>query len=201
MHYNLPELWRPQNCLLNSVQFWTNWNLLMFQCRKSSHLPIFHFSLKFRALVFPLPVVNSQKRGKQNTHLRCSFSENVEAVQNLVFYTIRALACWTETPPLNNLLSQHCGSQNPVSSRKSRSPVKSKDEQWKFRILTAAIAIFKVLKVIYKPLRQVETTLSPFFFFFFLMSHEEVQWTHISTDWPCLGSQKLRLGSSNPEES
>lgn len=104
------------------------------------------------------------ERGKQNTHLRYSFSENVKAVQNLVFYTIRALACWTETPPLNHLLSQHCGSQNPVSSRKSRSPVKNKDEQWKFRILTAAIVIFKVLKVIYKPLRQVETTLSPFFF-------------------------------------
>lgn len=108
----------------------------------------------------------------------------------LFYIAIRALACWTETPPLNLLLSQHCtvcGSQTPVSSRKSRSPVKSKDEQWKFRIQTAAIAIFKVLKAIYKPLRQVETTLSPFF----RMRHEEVQWTHFSTDWPCLGSQKL----------
>lgn len=93
MHYNLPELWRPQNCLSNSAQFWMNWNLLMSQWRKSSHLPPFHFSHEVQSsekgsCLPPSWRQFPEKKWDKKPHIcSCSFSENVKAVQNLVLYS------------------------------------------------------------------------------------------------------------------
>lgn len=156
----------------------------------SSHFCLKVRTLK-KSLGFPFPVCNSWKkeRGKQNAASAGVHSVKMSRLfKSLLSIAISCPACQRHLHLIFSL-SWHCtvcsifdglgnkapitktwakmhsseASQNPRPPGKSSSPVNTKDdEQQKFRLQTVAVSIFKVLKGIYKPLRPVETTLSPF---------------------------------------